>query len=326
MDGGDIPPPLSRRRSVDHRSCPPRKRTSPPCSICSSSSARPASCVNELQNRPEWAHIPLAALARLQQTTRRPECIMGNDVEAIGSRSLDDAPAAWRPALGAWMEGDAGRFRVWAPAARSIDLVMAGGDAPPQPLARGDHGYWELRVADVRAGDRYWYRIDGNRTLPDPASRFQPEGVHGPSEVIDPKAFAWTDLGWMGTSLEHLIIYELHVGTFSPAGTFAGAAARLDEVARLGVTAIEVMPVAEFAGARNWGYDGVDLFAPSRGLWHTRRPARARGRRARAGARRDSRCRLQPPRAGGCVPHRVLSRLLHRTASEPVGRRRKPRR
>ena len=188
---------------------------------------------------------------------------MGNDVEAIGSRSLDDAPAAWRPALGAWMEGDAGRFRVWAPAARSIDLVMAGGDAPPQPLARGDHGYWELRVADVRAGDRYWYRIDGNRTLPDPASRFQPEGVHGPSEVIDPKAFAWTDLGWMGTSLKHLIIYELHVGTFSPAGTFAGAAARLDEVARLGVTAIEVMPVAEFAGARNWGYDGVDLFAPS---------------------------------------------------------------
>ena len=116
----------------------------------------------------------------------------------------------------------------------------------------------------LRPGDRYWYRLDGDRTLPDPASRFQPEGVHGPSQVIDPQAFAWTDLGWMGTSLQHLIIYELHVGTFSPAGTFAGAAARLDEVARLGVTAIEIMPVAEFPGERNWGYDGVDLFAPSR--------------------------------------------------------------
>ena len=176
-------------------------------------------------------------------------------------------------------------------------------------MARDDHGYWELRAADVGAGDRYWYRLDGDRTLPDPASRFQPEGVHGPSEVIDPKAFAWTDLGWMGTSLQHLIIYELHVGTFSPAGTFAGAAARLDEVARLGVTAIEVMPVAEFPGARNWGYDGVDLFAPSRAYGTPGRPARARGCRARAGARGDSRRRLQPPWAGGRVPHRLLSAI-----------------
>jgi maltooligosyltrehalose trehalohydrolase len=131
-------------------------------------------------------------------------------------------------------------------------------------MGRGEHGYWELRAPDVRAGDLYWYRLDGDRTLPDPASRFQPEGVHGPSQVIDPYTFAWTDVGWTGTSLEHAIIYELHVGTFSAAGTFAGAAARLDQIARLGVTAIEIMPVAEFPGARNWGYDGVDLFAPSR--------------------------------------------------------------
>ena len=125
---------------------------------------------------------------------------------------------------------------------------------------------------------------------------------------IDPEAFAWTDLGWMGTSLQHLIIYELHVGTFSPAGTFAGAAARLDEVARLGVTAIEIMPVAEFPGERNWGYDGVDLFAPSR-AYGTPDDLRALvDRRARAGARGDSRRRLQPPGAGGRVPHRVLSR------------------
>lgn len=189
---------------------------------------------------------------------------MGNDVEAIGRPSVDDTPAAWRPTLGAWADEDATRFRVWAPAPRSVDLVVAGEAAAPERMARDQHGYWELRTADVRTGDRYWYRLDGDRTLPDPASRFQPEGVHGPSEVIDPRAFAWTDLGWMGTSLQHLIIYELHIGTFSPAGTFAGAAARLDEVARLGATAIELMPVAEFPGERNWGYDGVDLFAPSR--------------------------------------------------------------
>jgi maltooligosyltrehalose trehalohydrolase len=189
---------------------------------------------------------------------------MGNDVEALGRGSADDTPAVWRPALGSWIGEGGTHFRVWAPAARSVDLVIAGEAAAPEPMVRDDHGYWQLRAADVGPGDRYWYRLDGDLTLPDPASRFQPEGVHGPSEVINPEAFAWTDLGWMGTSLQHLIIYELHVGTFSPAGTFAGAAARLDEVARLGVTAVEIMPVAEFPGERNWGYDGVDLFAPSR--------------------------------------------------------------
>jgi maltooligosyltrehalose trehalohydrolase len=189
---------------------------------------------------------------------------MGNDVEVTGRRSVDDALAGWRPTLGAWIEEDGTRFRVWAPAAQSVDLVVDGNEGAQQPMARGDDGYWDVRVGDVGSGDRYWYRLDGDRTLPDPASRFQPEGVHGPSAVVDPRAFAWTDLGWMGTSLQHLIIYELHVGTFSPAGNFAGAAARLDEVARLGVTAIELMPVAEFPGARNWGYDGVDIFAPSR--------------------------------------------------------------
>ena len=131
-------------------------------------------------------------------------------------------------------------------------------------MARASNGYWELHAPDVRPGDRYAYRLDATRTLPDPASRFQPEGVHGFSQVIDPRAFGWTDTGWTGTALEHLIIYELHVGTFSPSGTFAGAAAKLDVVAQLGVTAIEIMPVAEFPGCRNWGYDGADLFAPSR--------------------------------------------------------------
>jgi maltooligosyltrehalose trehalohydrolase len=131
-------------------------------------------------------------------------------------------------------------------------------------MNRNEDGYWELHAPGVRAGDRYGYCLDGDRTLPDPASRFQPDGVHGPSQVIDPRGFAWTDAGWTGTSLQHLIVYELHIGTFSAAGTFAGATAKLDDVAQLGVTAVEIMPVAEFPGARNWGYDGVDLFAPSR--------------------------------------------------------------
>ncbi len=175
----------------------------------------------------------------------------------------DRAAAAWRPSLGALVEQQGVRFRVWAPAARSVALVIAGREAEA-PMERDASGFWELEAVDVRAGDRYWYRLDEDRMLPDPASRFQPEGVHGPSQVVDSRAFAWTDSGWTGASLEHLIIYELHVGTFSPAGTFGGAAAKLDEVARLGATAIEIMPVAEFPGERNWGYDGVDLFAPSR--------------------------------------------------------------
>jgi maltooligosyltrehalose trehalohydrolase len=170
----------------------------------------------------------------------------------------------WVPSLGAWPDAGGTRFRVWAPDVRSLDIVIAGRERQPVPMTRDARDCWEAHAVDVGAGDRYWYRLDGERLLPDPASRCQPEGVHGPSQVIDPRTFAWTDGGWTGISLDQLIIYELHVGTFSPSGTFAGAAARLDELAGLGVTAIELMPVAEFPGERNWGYDGVDLFAPSR--------------------------------------------------------------
>jgi maltooligosyltrehalose trehalohydrolase len=119
-------------------------------------------------------------------------------------------------------------------------------------------------VSGVGAGRRYRYRIDGKAAFPDPASRSQPEGVHGPSEVVDAGAFAWTDAGWRGVGLDELVIYELHVGTFTPAGTFSGVAERLPALADLGVTAVELMPVADFPGRRNWGYDGVDLFAPAR--------------------------------------------------------------
>src|SRR5262249_29310787 len=113
-------------------------------------------------------------------------------------------------------------------------------------------------------GDRYRYRVDGRGPFPDPASRFQPEGVHGPSEVVDPHAFAWSDAGWHNVPREDLVLYELHVGTFSPEGTFAGVEAKLAELADLGINAIELMPLADFPGGRGWGYDGVRLYAPAR--------------------------------------------------------------
>jgi maltooligosyltrehalose trehalohydrolase len=119
-------------------------------------------------------------------------------------------------------------------------------------------------VPGIGAGVRYRYRLDGGHAFPDPSSRFQPEGVHGPSEVVDPAAFSWTDQEWPGLTMDGLVIYELHVGTYTPAGTFAALIEELPELARLGVTAIEIMPVAAFPGRWNWGYDGVDLFAPSR--------------------------------------------------------------
>ena len=119
-------------------------------------------------------------------------------------------------------------------------------------------------IPGLAPGARYGYLVDGRGPFPDPASRYQPEGVHGPSEVVDPTAFAWTDAGWRGVMPADLIIHELHVGTFSPEGTFEGVTRRLAQLVELGVTAIELLPVADFPGSRGWGYDGVDLFAPAR--------------------------------------------------------------
>jgi maltooligosyltrehalose trehalohydrolase len=125
-------------------------------------------------------------------------------------------------------------------------------------------GAFAVTRTDVKTGDRYAYLLDGEGPFPDPASRFQPEGVHGPSQIVDPSQFAWSDRGWRGVPLHDAIIYELHVGTFTPAGTFAGVTERLQYLADLGVTVIELMPVADFPGRWNWGYDGVSLFAPAR--------------------------------------------------------------
>ena len=170
----------------------------------------------------------------------------------------------FQPYFGALASHDGTRFRVWAPAAQRLDVLILGEGSPAaHAMERDASGMFSTWVPRVGAGTLYRYRVDNGDALPDPASRFQPEGVHGPSMVVDPSSFAWTDADWRGLDGCELVIYELHVGTFTREGTFAGARARLDALADLGVTAIELMPVAEFAGRHNWGYDGVDLFAPS---------------------------------------------------------------
>ncbi len=176
--------------------------------------------------------------------------------------------AAGEPALprrlpaGAEVTGAGVHFRVWAPARRALDVVLDGGAA--SPLAPEADGWFSGLVPGLRAGARYRLRLDGHLLRPDPASRVQPEGPHGPSQVVDPSRFRWTDAGWRGLRIEQQVLYELHVGTFTPAGTWAAAARELGALAELGVTCVEVMPVAEFPGRFGWGYDGVDPYAPTR--------------------------------------------------------------
>lgn len=149
--------------------------------------------------------------------------------------------------------------RVWAPRARHVDFVADGRRTPMDP-ARG--GWWEGPVDALVAGLDYGFALDGGDPLPDPRSPWQPDGVHGLSRWVDHAAFTWHDGDWQPPGLESAVLYELHVGTFTPAGTFDAAADRLDDLVDLGVSHVELMPVAEFPGSRGWGYDGVDLFAP----------------------------------------------------------------
>ncbi len=162
--------------------------------------------------------------------------------------------------FGAAVEADGARFRLWAPSAREVAVVL---DDEESPLDDAGDGWRETRVDGVAAGARYSFRVDGELLVPDPASRFQPSGVHGPSEVVDPEAFAWEDGDWRGRPWEEVVLYELHVGAFTTAGDYAGVEAHLDHLAELGVTALELMPLAECPGRRNWGYDGVLPFAPA---------------------------------------------------------------
>ncbi|HXP39592.1 MAG TPA: alpha-amylase family glycosyl hydrolase, partial [Candidatus Acidoferrales bacterium] len=155
------------------------------------------------------------------------------------------------------------RFRLWAPAVHQVEISFAGvKGSKPIPLERRDQGWFELTTDAAGPGTLYYFRIDGEKEVPDPASRFQPRDVHGPSEVIDPDVFNWKDEAWHGRDWNEAVIYELHVGAFSEAGTFSAVRERLDYLAGLGITAIELMPVSDFPGRRNWGYDGVFPFAP----------------------------------------------------------------
>jgi len=143
-----------------------------------------------------------------------------------------------------------------------VEFVIDRGES--HELTRGEDGMFERTVSGVSAGTRYWFRLDGDRLRPDPVSRFQPDGPHGPSEVVDPDAFKWTDQAWAGVKPAGQVLYEMHVGTFTPQGTWTAAANELDALADLGITVIEMMPVGDFAGRFGWGYDGVNLYAPTR--------------------------------------------------------------
>lgn len=167
--------------------------------------------------------------------------------------------------LGATITPDGVLFGVWAPAAEQIELLLETGEAVSRhPMDRDERGVHTALVRDAAAGTLYQFSVDGAPGTPDPRSRFQPFGVHGPSEVIDLNAYTWTANDWTGLSNQNLSFYELHVGTYTPDGTFDALAGELEEIAWLGVRAIEIMPVADFPGRWNWGYDGVALFAPSR--------------------------------------------------------------
>ncbi len=177
------------------------------------------------------------------------------------------ATRARRYPIGA--EPDAGglgtHLRVWAPRCQRVVVRFGEGLASSAPLPAEAGGYFAGVVRGLRAGDRYGFQLDDDgQVYPDPASRFQPEGPHGPSEVVDGRAFAWSDHEWRGSGARGQVIYELHVGTFTETGTYAAATERLADLRDLGVTLIELMPLAEFPGRFGWGYDGVDLWAPTR--------------------------------------------------------------
>ncbi|MCL5670183.1 MAG: alpha-amylase family glycosyl hydrolase, partial [Acidobacteria bacterium] len=151
-------------------------------------------------------------------------------------------------------------FLVWAPEAQKVEVRVVEPSNRTIAMERQERGYHQVHAEGIEAGARYYYLLGGNTERPDPASRYQPEGVHGPSEVVD-LSFGWRDTGWTGLELADYLIYELHVGTYTGDGTFQAVIPHLDELCKLGISAIELMPVAQFPGERNWGYDGTHPFA-----------------------------------------------------------------
>ena len=169
---------------------------------------------------------------------------------------------SWALELGANVTCEGVHFRVWAPKASSVSLVIT--EMPGEiSLIPEANGYFSTSVSGVEAGAKYFYLLNGGQPRPDPVSRSQPEGVHGPSQVIDPGQFNWSDEDWRGIPWEEMILYEIHTGAFTREGTFEAIIPYLDYLKNdLGLTAIELMPVSQFPGERNWGYDGAYLYAP----------------------------------------------------------------
>ncbi len=198
----------------------------------------------ELANRLDWVGIPLGGVLAL----------LDGDAAAATTR-------VHRMPFGAEIQPDGRvRFRLWAPTHPEIGLELDG--AEPVPMRSAGEGWHELVTDRARAGTRYRFVLPDGLRVPDPASRHQPEDVHGPSEVVDPAAHAWRDTDWRGRPWEEAVVYELHIGAFTPEGTFRAAIGKLDHLVSLGVTAIQIMPVSDFPGRRNWGYDGVLPYAP----------------------------------------------------------------
>ena len=160
--------------------------------------------------------------------------------------------------FGARLTAEGASFRLWAPAARRVDLLLE----ISHPLERGSDGWFAADVAGVKAGDHYRFRIDNEIDIPDPASAFQPDDVFGPSELIDHSAYRWCASDWRGRPWHETVLLEAHVGTFTPQGTYRAIIERLDHLVATGITALELLPLADFAGSRNWGYDGVLWYAP----------------------------------------------------------------
>lgn len=168
-----------------------------------------------------------------------------------------------RLSIGAMPQPEGTRFRLWAPLAKKIDVILMEREAQFS-LEPEEGGYFSALVPQAVAGDRYKFRLDGKDSFPDPASRYQPEGPHGPSQIVDPAAYQWSaaEASWPGVSIAGQVLYEFHVGTFTPEGTYAAAAREFPRLRDMGITVLESMPLAEFAGEVGWGYDGVQLFAP----------------------------------------------------------------
>lgn len=170
----------------------------------------------------------------------------------------------WTPSFGPALDTDGCLFRLWARSDARVELIIEGPAEPRSfPMSLKPSGMFEAYVPDVKAGTLYWFKIDGAGPYPDPASRWQPKGVHGPSEVMSPEPFDWTAEQFRLPDQRELVFYELHVGTFTPEGNFLAVIEKLKELQQLGINVIELLPVADFAGEYNWGYDGVALYAPA---------------------------------------------------------------